>query len=201
MTASYTEEAISKKAEVEEWTREITYWPRLPGSERPGEGGLAMWDIGGEHAKIKDSLSCSSQFEDITCVAEAKKPYKELQLHSDKFLARHGYVREGHRYRIVNANRDVIAVFAHGGFGLTWLAHLLHLPLPAVWSSFYLAPSSITTVLMDERSRDYATARAISVSDVGHLYAEGLALQNSKYEKPNVYGDWKRPSGIKANFF
>lgn len=97
--------------------------------------------------------------------------------------------------------RKTVAVFCHGGFGLTWLARLLQMPVSQVWSSFYLAPSSVTTVLFDERSLNKAVPRAISVGETGHLYAAGLKTAISKYEKPNVFSSEPRPSGIKANFF
>lgn len=200
-TASYTEKALGKKANIEEWTRELSYWPRLPGTERPGEGGLAMWDLSAGTVRSAPGLERESQWQLIKDIQAAKAPFEQLQMDSDAFLARHGYVREGHQYRIVKANRDIIAVFCHGGFGLTWLAHLLNIPLSVAWTSFYLAPSSVTTILFDERSSDFASPRAIGISDIGHLYANDLTLSISKYERPNTYGNWKRPSGIKANFW
>ncbi len=39
-----------------------------------------------------------------------------------------------------------------------------------MWAGFYLAPSSVTTVLFDERTRDVAVPRCIGLSDVSHLY-------------------------------
>eukprot|EP00177_Eucheuma_denticulatum_P008895 GFKZ01016156.1.p1 GENE.GFKZ01016156.1~~GFKZ01016156.1.p1 ORF type:complete len:283 (+),score=23.85 GFKZ01016156.1:85-849(+) len=200
-TASYTEKALDKKAAVEEWTRELSYWPRLPGTERPGEGGLAMWDLSADSVRAVPDLGRESQWEFAKDIEAAKTPFESLQMDSDAFLARHGYVREGHHYRIINANRDIVAVFCHGGFGLTWLAHLLNIPLAMVWTSFYLPPSSVTTILFDERSPDFACPRAIGIGDIGHLYSNGLQLSISKYERPNTYGKWKRPSGIKANFW
>ncbi|MCZ7545048.1 MAG: hypothetical protein M5R40_16680 [Anaerolineae bacterium] len=68
-------------------------------------------------------------------------------------------------------------MFCHQGFGLTWLAHLLDLPPPAVWTGFWLAPSSVTTVLFETRSADWATPRCLSVGDVSHLYAARLPVQ------------------------
>jgi hypothetical protein len=68
-------------------------------------------------------------------------------------------------------------VFCHGGFGLTWLAHLLALLLPLVWSGFWLPPSSVTTMLFDERSPEWAVPRCIGLGDVSHLYAAGLQVQ------------------------
>ena len=108
-----------------------------------------------------------------------------LQRNSDAFIARHGYERDGGRYRVVRSNRETLAIFCHGGFGLTWLAHLLHLPVPLVWSGFWLPPSSVTTILFDERSSHWAVPRCIGLGDIGHLYEAGLAVQ---------------AAGIQANF-
>lgn len=202
LTASPSEKLLKKTAAVEEWTRELSYWPRLAGTERAGEGGLAMWDLSASTVRGQSGVTSGNEWVSVGEIGEAKKPYENLQMDSDAFLARHGYVKEGEAYRIVRRNRDVVAVFCHGGFGLTWLAHLLHLPLSMVWTSFFLPTSSVTTILFDERERDFASPRAIGVGDLSHLYKDGLfPLPVSKYERPNQYGDWQRPSGIKANFW
>lgn len=203
LTAAATEKALDKKASVEEWTRELSYWPRLSSSDdRPGEGGLAMWDVSAEVVRSRDDVTANSQWAGIPAIAPAAEFYDVLQRQSDSFVARHGYAREGCRYRMLRRNTDVIAVFCHGGFGLSWIAHLLNLPLAMVWSSFFLPTSSVTTVLFDQRSADFAYPRAIGVGDIGHLYKENLLpLPDSKYERPNTYGSFKRPSGIKANFW
>jgi hypothetical protein len=142
---------------------------------------------------------------------EVEGRYAELTAFSDMFLARHGYTREAGRggaagrYRVVQRNEECIAVFCHGGFGLTWLASLLGLPLVAAWTGFYLPPSSITTVLFDERGPDFASPRLLGVGCLPHLIGEGVRLRSSKYERPNKYksvpGARKRVSGIKANFY
>ena len=62
--------------------------------------------------------------------------------------------------------------------------HLLEIPLPLMWAGFHLPPSSVTTVLFDERSEQWAVPRCTGVGDVSHLYAAGLPVQ---------------PAGIKAN--
>ena len=74
--------------------------------------------------KINDSLFRGAQ--------PRTEGFEQLKAHSDEFIARHGYVREGSRYRVTAPNRERIAVFCHGGLGLTWLAHLLDLPLTLV---------------------------------------------------------------------
>lgn len=200
-TALPAENALQKKSNVEEWTRELTNWPRMKNTSNPGEGGLAMWDISATTVRSHPDLNHESQWNLVPEIRPSQESFEQLKMYSDSFIARHGYVREDHQYRIVKQNRDIIAVFCHGGFGITWLAHLLNIPLSVAWTSFYLPPSSVSTILFDERSPDFACPRAIGIGDIGHLYSAGLSLPNSKYERPNVYGTWKRPSGIKANFW
>lgn len=218
-TARFTSRALRLDAEVEEWTKELSHWPRLSGGEgpaamkgaRPGEGGLALWDTAGEEESVRAAAatgSAETQFADVPALAPIAEHYGELRACSDMFLARHGYVRDESgvaRYRIVQRNRDVLALFAHGGFGLTWLAILTGLPLMQVYTSFYLPPSSITTILFDERSSDWACPRILEVGALPHLVKENLPLQPSKYEMPNKYkhipGARKRISGVKSNFY
>lgn len=230
-TAQFTAGALGLPVEIEPWTRELSDWGKVPRARtapeapsKPGEGGTALWDMDGEFvrslaASSREAITHESQWRVIPGLAPVRAKFDQLVAESDKFLARHGLVRDEHgRYCIGHSlsaaawarragprrrandfnGREQIVVFCHGGFGLTWLSHLLNVPLALFWSSFHLPPASVTTVLFDERSADFAVPRCIGLGDVGHLYAAGLpAAVNSKYEKP--HGD--RPSGIKANFY
>ena len=97
-----------------------------------------------------------------------------------------GFRREEGRYRILKPNERKIAVFCHMGFGLAWLAHLLEMPLPLLWSGLWLAPSSVTTILMDTRSEQWAVPRCLGIGDVSHLYNINLPVSSQ---------------GIIANFY
>lgn len=176
-TMQYTAKATGLGHKIENWTAEISGCDvDLPDGNR-----WCVWDTHGEIIREKFPLHTH---EDWHTRAPFNQPvYHEtfsfLKQHSDEFLANHGYVREGGRYRIERGNKDRIAVFCHGGFGLWWLAHLLEIPLPLIWSGFWLPPSSVTTVLFDERSKQWAVPRAIGVADVSHLYAAGLPVSTS----------------------
>lgn len=63
-----------------------------------------------------------------------------------------------------------VAVFCHQGAGLAWMAMLLGIPLLTVWRSCYIAPTSVTTLLLEENDQEYATFRMISMGDTSHLY-------------------------------
>mmetsp|Transcript_13102 Transcript_13102/g.26578 ORF Transcript_13102/g.26578 Transcript_13102/m.26578 type:complete len:198 (-) Transcript_13102:1000-1593(-) len=143
-TAAATEQRLGLVAEVEDWTRELSHWPRLGeaggGDARPGEGGMALWDLppGDVRGRAAEPpMSHATQWARVPQLEAIRSQFDEICAESDKFLARHGFVREDGQYRILTPNREIIAVFCHGGFGLTWLAHLLDMPLPMVWSSFW----------------------------------------------------------------
>ena len=182
-TARYTAEAMGLEPILEPWTRELS------GMRMQDErwGSLMAWDMPGEAVRpesdrwLRPGWSTAPPFS-LPAIEESAAAVAKA---SDAFLASYGYEREGDRYRIVRSNRDSIALFAHGGFGLTWLSHLLGLPLPLVWSGFWLSPTSVTTILFDERSDRWASPRCLCVGDTSHLYEAGLPV---------------RPRGIKANF-
>ena len=182
-TARYTAEALGLEPVVEAWTAELsdlrTEDPRWKGRmawDIPGEAIRSHYDGGDQEAWFEDG---PFRFPAVNAAARA------IAAASDLFLKTYGYERDGGRYRILAPSRAQVAVFCHGGFGLTWLAHLLGLPLPLVWSSFWLAPSSVTTLVMDERSETWAAPRCLGLGDASHLYAAGLPV---------------RPRGIIANF-
>lgn len=141
-----------------DWTRE---WGHLQVDTPIGR--RCIWDVDGE-------LLHASGLPDH---AEMAPSWAALGAASDAFLGELGYAREGHRYRITASSREHVAVVCHGGFGLAWLAYLLGIEPAKAWASFWLPPTSVTTILMDERSATYACPRAICVGDTSHLHAAG----------------------------
>jgi len=176
-TMEYTAKTTGLPHHIEDWTAEISGCEvDLPGGKR-----WMVWDTHGEIIRASvpfhhhDNWHEREPFNDPVY----RETFTHLRKNSDAFLGRHGYQREDGRYRITRGNRDRIAVFCHGGFGLWWLAHLLEIPLPLMWSGFWLPPSSVTTVLFDERSPTWAVPRAIGVADLSHLHAAGLPMSTS----------------------
>ncbi len=182
-TMQYTADRVGREGIIEEWMAELSDC-RL--TIDPW-GKLVMWDVPGEIIRARAPYATHDNWHESSCFSAPnfRERFERLRNNSDEFLARHGYVRDGGRYKPVKSNRDKLAIFCHGGFGLCWLAHLLEIPLPLMFSGFFLHPSSVTTVLFDERSKDWAVPRCIGMGDLSHLYAQGLPPQ---------------PSGIKANY-
>jgi len=181
-TMQYSAEALGMGHTIEEWTAELNCFADFASAG----GHMAVWDVPGEHIHAaKTHYTRENWYEHELFVNPIfRETAERVACASDAFIARHGYVRAGGRYRIAKPNREKIAVFCHGGFGLFWLAHLLAIPQPLMWAGFHLPPSSVTTILFDERTKDWAVPRCIGLGDVSHLYAAGLPTQ---------------PAGIKAN--
>ena len=183
-TAGYTSKRLGLDFQIEPWTKEL--WPELVLNGSPW-GDIMAIDVPGEVIRGEEEMPNHRNWQQAGPFAKypLEAVYQDVVAHSDVFLANLGYEREGGRYRCTAPNEDKVAVFCHGGFGLTWLAHLLAIPVSLCWSGFWLPPSSVTTILFEQRSPDWAVPRCIGLADVSHLYAAGLPT---------------RPRGIWANF-
>jgi len=180
-TAAYTVKVLGLPLGIEDWTQEIDGF--TVEQEEPF-GRSAIWDYHPE--KIRELSTQGLTEEDwLKTQPYANTGYEKvldtLVKHSDVFLAKHGMMRENQVYRIDESFDQVrsqrIIVFCHGGFGLSWLSHLLRIPFPLVYSSFYLWPSSVTTLLFEERKQGIATPRCIGLADITHLKLAGLNPQ------------------------
>jgi len=179
-TARYTADAVGIEPVILPWTAELS-WARI---EQEGYGKSVVWDLHGHVIHLQEYAREGWHHTAPFNHPDFREGFAHIRQESDDFLAGLGYRRKAGAYEVVNGNRERVAIFCHGGFGLTWLAHLLNIPVPLVWAGFFLPPSSVTTILFDERGAGQATPRCLGVGDISHLYAEGLPMQ---------------PAGIKAN--
>ncbi|MGL4368084.1 MAG: histidine phosphatase family protein [Spirochaetota bacterium] len=104
---------------------------------------------------------------------------------SDAFFRGFGYRREGCRYAVEKHSDAQAVIVCHLGLSMALLSHIFRLPLDRVWASFWLAPASITGILMEERSERWAVPRLVSAGDIGHLYAAGID-NNTKGLQGNI---------------
>ena len=155
-----------------DWCAE--WWVYCP-DERHG-----LWDVDPETL-----LSHSDPKQLCENPSEVDRYVKIMQEGSDALLAAHGLRRQDDgRYQIERANEEHIVVFCHNGFGLAWLSYLLNQSMYQFWSQFWLAPTSVTTLIFETRDQQTASARVYCMSDCSHLHAAGLPIL---------------PRGLKAN--
>ncbi len=109
---------------------------------------------------------------------------RRIASEADKFLSYLGYFHEGFgRYRVTEERDERVALFAHQGFGLAFLSHLLGIPYPYFASHFDLGHSSMTVIEFKGDEHGIAYPRVLTMSNDSHLFREGLPTkyQNSIY--------------------
>jgi probable phosphoglycerate mutase len=182
-TAQYSANQLGIPIQIEEWAAELDkgWFEELDQSfldiEKPGyripaiQPGLSRWKLDGtaENPAISRNMQVIRQG-------------------SDDFLLRQGYICSGSGmvYTSQGQNTKKIAFFAHMGLELAWLSYLLGLPFLSLWDGFFVHPSSVTTLLFEERSPGKVVPRCIGLGDISHLVAAGLSPQ---------------PVGIVANYY
>lgn len=117
--------------------------------------------------------------------------YDRVTAAFDALLAEHGYEREGRLYRVRRANTDTLAFFCHLGVSCLLMSHLFNCSPMVLWQNIAMAPSSVTTLVSEERRAGTAIFRAGAIGDVSHLYVKGLTPSFSG-RFCEVYGDGTR---------
>lgn len=151
------------------------------------EHGHNMWDLNGAVLRGPEVMTNLNHWEGFPPLNHPRlaEHLRNIRAGSEDFLKRQGFTRDGLAYHFAQPNRKRIAFIAHLGFGFTWLADLLAIPVPLMWAGFYIHPSSVTTILFDERSPGMAVPRVLGLGDISHLIKAGLP---------------PTPSGIIANY-
>jgi len=101
---------------------------------------------------------------------------------TDKFFASLGYEHERYtgRYKTVAPNNDRVALFAHQGFGLTFLSCLLDIPYPMFVTHFDMCHTGVTAIEFRERD-GYAYPLILTLSSDAHIYKDGLPTNYNNY--------------------
>ncbi|MFU0828793.1 MAG: Histidine phosphatase family protein [Lachnoclostridium sp.] len=170
-TASVTLKKMNRKAKELPWLREF-HAPII--DETTGEERIT-WDW------LPSDWTRTNEFYDKNLwhtvpvmkkahvIDEAVRVYNGL----DEILKDHGYERDGQIYRAVNPNEDTIVLFCHFGVECVMLGHLLGISPMVLWHGFIAAPTSVTTLITEERRKGIAYFRLNAFGDISHLYAAG----------------------------
>lgn len=169
-TARLCLDAMGMSATELKWLREFA-----PVVERPEKRGVA-WDwvpsdwMNMPYAFDPDRWTDQPALTKAKVREEIDWVYDEF----DSFLASHGYKKDGKLFRAVKPNNDTIVLFCHFGLECVLLSYLLNLPVFVLWHSTIAAPTSITTVVTEERRPGIAQFRMTSFGDISHLYVAGM---------------------------
>lgn len=169
-TAKPTLEKLGRDAEICPWLREFP-----PKVDKPNRRASVAWDwlpqdwTGREYFFDKDHWMDAPEFQ-AAGVAEA---YQYVCDELDALIARHGYRREGNLYRAEQPNEDTIVLVCHFGLTAVLVSHLLNCSPMIFWHGGCAAPTSVTTLITEERREGIAYFRMGAFGDTSHLYAAG----------------------------
>ncbi len=110
---------------------------------------------------------------DIMQSGNVEEVYNRVCKQFDDFLAERGYVRNGNTYTVTRENTDTIVFFCHFGITSVLVSHLLGISPLVLWQGFVALPTSVTTVITEEREKGTAYFRCNGFGDISHLYAAG----------------------------
>lgn len=171
-TASLTLQKMGRTAAVCEWLREFHVTierPDMPDQRK------CCWDWLPQDWTMDERYYRYDQWYDTEIMKEGhvKEEYQWVTENFDRLLEKHGYRREGHIYRAERPNNDTIVFFCHFALGCVLLSHLMNVSPMTLWHGTCAAPTSVTTVVTEERREGFASFRMSSFGDISHLYAKG----------------------------
>jgi probable phosphoglycerate mutase len=154
------------------WLREFDYPVRRPDS--PDHYNIA-WDWMPADWTPVDALYDAEHWMEHPVFASSgiDKKHEEVTKALDEFLLEHGYKREGRKYRALRPNNDRIVLFSHFGLTALVLSHLIGISPMIIWQGFISAPTSVTTIVTEERRPGEVQWRCTGFGDVSHLYVAG----------------------------
>lgn len=169
-TAEYTLKKLNRKAIECEWLKEFSAV-----IDKPNRKQSILWDWRPKDWTGTDEFFNINDWYKPQAMANGNviEEYRRVTNEFDKVLKNHGYERNGRYYNAVNANEDTIAFFCHFGVECVLLSHLLGISPMLLWHGFCAAPSSVTSVVTEEREKGIAYFRVGAFGDTSHLYSGG----------------------------
>ncbi|MCF0229669.1 MAG: histidine phosphatase family protein [Parasporobacterium sp.] len=167
-TASMTLERMGRTAEVKDWLMEFPVEinrPDCTDRKRIAWDWLPQdWTNVPEFFNRKEWLSVPVMKEGNVDIE-----YEKVIEAFDRLIADHGYVRDGDIYRAVKPNKDTLAFFCHFGLECVLLSRLMNVSPMILWHHTCAAPSSVTSLITEERREGTASFRMNYFGDTSHL--------------------------------
>ncbi len=171
-TASLTLKKADRQAVTLDWMREFSLPTNDPDT---GLRRNVAWDAMPSYWTKLEGFFDKDKWFDTGYIGtgEARKYYSEVSEGLDEVLARHGYTRDENMYHTDCGNRDVVVFFCHFGVEAVMLSHLLNISPMTLWHGMIALPTSVTTLISEEREEGSVYFRCCGFGDISHLYAGG----------------------------
>jgi len=178
MTAQPTCEALGMEMQLCPWAHEDLTSRDM---ELVREDGRKIWAFAEpqmiEWFNRPDVLALGEQWYTHPLFADTNfaRGEQRIDAETDAFFLTLGFRhdRENNCYEKVGETKERVALFAHQGFGLSFLSSVLGIPYPLAATHLNLSHSSMTVIHFDE-SQPKIFARMLQLSNDSHLYREDL---------------------------
>lgn len=168
-TAAPTLKKFGRDAEILDWLQEFPAH-----IINPADGGESIpWDLMPSYwTKNTDFYDKDNWLKTELMQSGNVEPlYENVCRELDSLLEKHGYKRDGNIYKAVKPNNDTVAFFCHFGIECVLLSHILGISPIVLWQGFVALPTSVTTLITEEREEGAAYFRCNGFGDLSHLYA------------------------------
>ncbi len=170
-TARATLARVGREAEALDWLQEFRGTVLGPKTGRVG----CAWNFLPQYWTRCPELFDMEAWKQNALVATGNSAeiYAETERGLDALLARYGYRKSGALYTTERNSGATIALFCHFGIAMNMLSCLLRIPFHLLLHGFIMAPSSVTTLVTEERVPGEVWFRCAALGDTSHLYAAG----------------------------
>ena len=114
----------------------------------------------------------------LIATGNSAEVYAETTHGLDALFSRYGYHRKGALYATEHNTDVTIALFCHFGISMNIMSYLLRIPFHLLLHGFIMAPSSITTLVTEERIPGEVWFRCTALGDTTHLSMAGEPISH-----------------------
>lgn len=166
-TANATLKRVNAKAKTCRWLREFNAPVVLDGQKR------GPWDFYPSFIDANPDLLDREKWYKTPVMKSGNviSEYRKVTKEFDKVLKANGYERKGTIYKAVEPNTKTLVFFCHFGVECVLVSHLINTSPVCLWQGMCAAPTSVTTLISEEREQGKAFFRCSSFGDISHLYA------------------------------
>ncbi len=183
-TAAPTMEALGIQPEILPWLQEFR------GRAVDPETGAARipWDFPPRMVTRYPEMMRADTWLDAPCFQGTTTPaiWEETRRELAALLGRYGYTRDGAVWRCEHNRRGVIVCVCHFGIAMAICADLLGISPVALWQGTCMRPSSVTSLVTEERVRGEVWWRCEAMGDTSHL-AVADQQPSTAAQFPEVY--------------
>ena len=176
-TAQPTCEILKQEKTILDWCNESHAWAEF--TVPMGDSGRVDWDFNQlkELYASREIVDLGDRWYEHPAIRDYhfERGNERIRREAHALLAEHGYEYDPEKrmYKAVRPNDDRIALFAHQGFGLSFLSCILDIPRPVFCTRFDMSHSGMTVIQFDA-NREYVLPKILTMANDSHLYREGL---------------------------